>query len=31
MAREEFTFGLGLEPGMGWPAYVKALADHHVA
>ena len=27
MAADEFTFGLGFEPGMPWPAYLKVLAD----
>ena len=27
MAADEFTFGLGFEPGMPWAAYLKALAD----
>jgi predicted acetyltransferase len=29
MAADGFTFGLGLEPGMPWAAYLKLLADHH--
>jgi predicted acetyltransferase len=28
MAAEAFPFGLGLGPGMPWPAYLKALEDH---
>jgi predicted acetyltransferase len=28
MAADGFTFGLGLEPGLPWPAYLKALEDH---
>lgn len=28
MAAEGFVFGLGLEPGMPWPAYLKLLEDH---
>lgn len=28
MAAEDFTFGLGLVPGMSWPAYLKLLEDH---
>jgi len=27
MTADGFTFGLGLEPGMPWGAYLKALAD----
>jgi predicted acetyltransferase len=27
MAAEGFTFGLGLEPGMAWPEYLKTLSD----
>lgn len=27
MAADEFTFGLGFEPGMPWPAYLKVLED----
>lgn len=27
MAREEFTFGFGLEPGMDWGTYLKTLDD----
>jgi predicted acetyltransferase len=27
MAAEEFTFGLDLEPGMAWDAYLKTLHD----
>ena len=27
MAADGFTFGLGLEPGMPWAAYLKILAD----
>src|SRR3984893_19082394 len=27
MAADEFTFGLGLEPGMPWSAYLKALDE----
>jgi predicted acetyltransferase len=29
MAAEDFTFALGLEPGMSWPDYLKVLQDHH--
>ena len=28
MAREDFTFALGLEPGMEWGAYLTMLDDH---
>ncbi len=28
MAAEGHTFGLGYLPGMPWPAYLQALADH---
>jgi predicted acetyltransferase len=28
MAADEFTFGIGLEPGMSWSAYLKSLAEH---
>lgn len=28
MAREDFTFALGLEPGMEWSAYLTMLGDH---
>jgi predicted acetyltransferase len=27
MAREEFTFGFGLEPGLDWGTYLKTLDD----
>jgi predicted acetyltransferase len=27
MAREEFTFGFGLEPGLDWHTYLKTLDD----
>ena len=27
MAAEDFTFGLGFEPGMSWPAYLKVLEN----
>jgi predicted acetyltransferase len=27
MARERFTFGFGLEPGMDWGTYLKTLED----
>src|SRR5258708_1278830 len=27
MAADEFTFGLGLEPGMPWSAYLKTLDE----
>jgi predicted acetyltransferase len=28
MAAEQFTFGLGYEPGMPWSAYLTALEEH---
>ncbi|HUZ54272.1 MAG TPA: hypothetical protein VMU94_17315 [Streptosporangiaceae bacterium] len=28
MAAEDFTFGLGLEPGVTWTEYLRTLADH---
>jgi predicted acetyltransferase len=28
MAAEDFTFGLFLEPGLDWAAYLRLLADH---
>jgi predicted acetyltransferase len=31
MAAEDFTFGLFLEPGLGWDAYLRLLADHRAA
>jgi predicted acetyltransferase len=30
LAEEGFTFGLGLEPGMPWDAYLKTLHEHQV-
>jgi predicted acetyltransferase len=30
LAGEGFTFGLGLEPGMPWDAYLKTLQEHQV-
>ena len=27
MAAEDFTFGLGFEPGMSWPDYLRQVAD----
>jgi predicted acetyltransferase len=30
LAEEGFNFGLGLEPGMAWDAYLTALHDHRV-
>ena len=30
LAAEGFNFGLGLEPGMAWDVYLKALHDHRV-
>jgi predicted acetyltransferase len=30
MAAEDFNFGLGLQPGMSWPTYLKALDRHRV-
>lgn len=29
MAAEDFTFALGLEPGMSWRDYLRLLMDHH--
>ena len=28
MAPDGFTFGIGLEPGMSWSAYLKTVAEH---
>ena len=28
MVPDGFTFGLGLEPGMAWDAYLKTLGEH---
>jgi predicted acetyltransferase len=28
MAAEDFTFGLGLEPGLTWDAYLRRLSDY---
>ena len=28
LAEEGFNFGLGLEPGMAWDAYLKTLHEH---
>lgn len=28
MAAEDFTFGIGLEPGLSWGAYLTFLTDH---
>ena len=30
LATEGFNFGLGLEPGMAWDAYLKTLHEHRV-
>jgi len=30
MAAEDFTFGLGLEPGMTWAEYLRLLTDHRL-
>ena len=31
MAREDFTFALGLGPGIAWSAYLTMLDDHRRA